>query len=295
MGSMDPLVSIVTVALNAASTVSDTIASVARQRTEFPVEHVLVDGGSKDGTRELIDRWAAESQLMRRVYEPDSGIYDAMNKGLWAARGEYVLFLNADDFLVSAGTLAAAMDGIDPGSQHSPALILGDAVMGEPGAVGFWRHRRVPRLLGQLRGWGLYPVHQGQFTKRRLLQAIGGFDARLRLAADTTQYYELERTLQPTTRLLRRDVSFMRAGGAANADMRAVGLGSLECFGHLSTHHGSLRAAAMVLVKTCQSLSEIRYGRCPHSRWFDAAADSTAAKAPPPYEQQANRRFSIKA
>ena len=276
---MQPLISVITVALNAAKTISDALASVAQQQASFAIEHVLVDGGSADGTRALIDRCAADSQSMQRIFEPDSGIYDAMNKGLRAARGEYVLFLNADDFLVSADTLAAAMAGIGPVAEHSPALIVGDAVMGRLGTVGLWRHRRVPRLLGRLRGFGLYPVHQGQFTKRKLLQEIGGFDARLRLAADLTQYYDLERVLHPTTRLLRRDVAFMHAGGAANAGMRAIRIGSLECFHHLSAHYGGLRAAVMVMVKTCQSLSEIRYGRCPHGRWFAAPADSTALNA----------------
>jgi glycosyltransferase involved in cell wall biosynthesis len=273
---MQPLISVITVALNAAQTISDTLASVAQQQASFGIEHVLVDGGSSDGTRQLIDRWAAASQSMQRIFEPDAGIYDAMNKGLRAARGEYVLFLNADDFLVSADTLTAAMAGIDPGAEHSPAIIAGDAVMGKLGAIGFWRHRKVPRLLGRIRGFGLYPVHQGQFTKRELLQQIGGFDARLRLAADLTQYYDLERVLQPTTRLLRRDVAFMHGGGAANAGMRAIRIGSLECFHHLSAHHGRLRAAAMVMVKTCQSLSELRYGRCPHGRWFRVPPAATA-------------------
>jgi glycosyltransferase involved in cell wall biosynthesis len=274
---MEPLISVVTVALNAAKTISDTLASVALQQASFPFEHLVVDGGSTDGTRALIDHWATPSRQIVRIYEPDRGIYDAMNKGLQAANGEYVLFLNADDFLVSADTLAMAMAGVGAGEEHSPALLVGDAVMGKLGTVGIWRRRRVPRLLGRLRGFGLYPVHQGQFTKRKLLLAIGGFDARLRLAADLTQYYDLERKLHPTTRLLRRDVAFMQAGGAANAGLRAIRIGSMECFHHLAAHYSRLRATAMVVVKTCQSLSEIRYGRCPHQRWFATTPDFPAA------------------
>ena len=95
---MQPLLSIVTVSLNAARTIGDTLASVARQEVGFEVEHVCVDGGSTDETRVIIDRYAVSSPGIVRVYEPDRGIFDAMNKGLRAARGEYVLFLNADDF-----------------------------------------------------------------------------------------------------------------------------------------------------------------------------------------------------
>ena len=272
-GSTGPLVSVVTVSLNAAATIEDTIASVSMQQADFAVEHICVDGGSVDATRAIIDRWAARSSRMVRVYEPDSGIFDAMNKGLRAATGEYVLFLNADDFFVARDTLATALADLSPGAPGSPDLIVGDVAMGEPGLRGVWRRRRVPRLLGRLRGWGLYPLHQGQLTKRRLLNAIGGFDARLRYSSDVIQYYDLERNFRPSMRFLGADVAFMRAGGTVNAGWKVRYRATLEFYKHLSSTHSPFRAAVMVGVKTLQSLMEVRWGRCPHGRWFAAAVE----------------------
>jgi glycosyltransferase involved in cell wall biosynthesis len=267
----DPLLSIVTVSLNAAATIEDTITSVALQSADFDIEHICVDGGSNDGTRQTIDRCAATSARLRRVYEPDSGIFDAMNNGLRAARGEYVLFLNADDFLASRGILATALRGVNPGAHSNPDLIAADVCMGRLGTRGFWRHRRVPRLLGRLPG--LFPIHQGYLLKRRLLEQIGGFDTRLRLASDVTLYFDLERHFQPSIHRVNADLTFMRAGGAANAGLRAILLGSIEIYRHLVPLHGVARAAAMVTVKSLQSLLELRYGNCPHERWFcDSAA-----------------------
>jgi glycosyltransferase involved in cell wall biosynthesis len=265
---MQPLLSIVTVSLNAAATIEGTLASVALQLADFAVEHVCVDGGSGDGTRTIIDRWAERNPRIVRLYESDSGIFDAMNKGLRIARGEYLLFLNADDFLVTRDTLAQALSGLSIDPASNPDLILGDAVMGEPGRLGFWRHRRVPRLIDSARGLGLYPVHQGQFSKRTLLQAVDGFDARARLASDVTQFYELQRRFQPRIRRLATDVALMRSGGSANAGVRAMRLGTLEIYRHLFPKVGKLKATGMVLVKTLQSFSELRFGRCPHRRWF---------------------------
>jgi glycosyltransferase involved in cell wall biosynthesis len=265
---MDLLLSIVTVSLNAAATIEGTLASVALQQVNFGVEHICVDGGSNDATRAIIDRWALRNPRIARIYEPDKGIFDAMNKGLQAAQGEYVLFLNADDFLVARDALALAMTGCVRGAAGNPDLIVGDASMGELGRVGFWRHRRVPRMLGRVRGYGFYPVHQAQFSKRRLLQAVGGFDARLRLAADINQYYDLERRFHPSTRIVGADVAFMQAGGAANTGLKAVCRGTLEAYRHLWAEVGGARASLMVLIKTLQSVSEIRFGRCPHERWF---------------------------
>jgi glycosyltransferase involved in cell wall biosynthesis len=234
----------------------------------FGVEHICVDGGSTDHTRTVIDRWALRNPRIVRIYEADTGIFDAMNKGLRAAQGEYVLFLNADDFLVARDSLELALNGCVHGGSDNPDLIVGDAVMGAVGRVGFWRHRRVPRLLGRARGFGMYPVHQGQFSKRRLLEAVEGFDARLRVAADINQYYDIERRFQPSIRLLGADVAFMEAGGAANRGPQAVCLGSLEIYRHLSANVGSAKAVLMVIIKTIQSVSELRFGRCPHETWF---------------------------
>jgi glycosyltransferase involved in cell wall biosynthesis len=264
----DLLLSIVTVSLNAAATIERTLASVALQQVTFGVEHICVDGGSSDDTRAIIDRWALLNPRITRIYEPDKGIFDAMNKGLRATHGEYVLFLNADDFLVASKTLTCALAGCVHGSVDNPDLIVGDAVMGKAGRMGLWRHRRVPRLLGRLRGFGMYPVHQAQFTKRRLLDAVHGFDNRLRLAADINQYYDLERRFLPSTRLVGADVAFMESGGAANAGLRALCRGALEIYRHLSPEVGGAKAALMVIVKTLQSVSEIRFGRCPHEPWF---------------------------
>jgi glycosyltransferase involved in cell wall biosynthesis len=265
---VDILLSIVTVSLNAAATIERTLASVTLQQANFGVEHICIDGGSSDATRSIIDRWASRDSRIVRMYGPDKGIFDAMNKGLGAARGEYVLFLNADDFLVARDSLALALTGCVPGDVGNPDLIVGDAVMGELGRVGLWRHRRVPRWLGRIRGFGLRPVHQAQFSKRHLLEAVGGFDAKSRLAADTNQYYELERRFRPTTRIVRADIAFMEPGGAANAGVSAIARGTLEVYRHLSAEVGSARAALMVLIKTLQSVSETRFGRCPHELWF---------------------------
>src|SRR3984957_20720579 len=140
---VDPFISIVTVSLNAAATIEDAIASVSMQQANcFCVEHICVDGGSTDGSREIINRWATRVSHLRTIFEPDRGIFDAMNKGLRAARGEYVLFLNADDFLVADNTLAMVMEGLTPGSRQNPDLVVGSVSMGNLGHYGVWRHRR---------------------------------------------------------------------------------------------------------------------------------------------------------
>jgi glycosyltransferase len=279
---MDPFVSVITVSLNAEATIEDTIVSVHRQNTSFDIEHICVDGGSRDSTRQRIDACVARGIPIKRVYEADQGIFDAMNKGLRAAKGEYVLFLNADDFLAADATLKSVLGELIPGSAHNPDVVVGNVSMGKLGHYGIWRHRRVPKLLGRLRGWGLFPVHQGQFSKRLLLETIGGFNAQLRLSSDTIQFYDLERKVRPSIRFAGFDVAFMRVGGATNRGLREMYAATAEIYKHLRSTHSRWRATAIVVIKSLQSLMELRVGRCPHHRWFASGAgnhDTTATDA----------------
>ena len=105
-----PRISVITVCLNAAPVIEATLRSVLAQ--DYPnLEYVVVDGGSTDGTADAIRRHAG--RLAAFVSEPDQGVYDAMNKGVDLARGEYLLFLNAGDVLAAPdviGRAAAAAD-----------------------------------------------------------------------------------------------------------------------------------------------------------------------------------------
>jgi glycosyltransferase involved in cell wall biosynthesis len=101
-----PVVSVITVCFNAAATIEACLASVASQ--SWPaIDHVVIDGASTDGTREILEHH--RGALATLVTEPDGGIYDAMNKGLARATGDFVIFLNADDRFAGPDALAEAM------------------------------------------------------------------------------------------------------------------------------------------------------------------------------------------
>ena len=94
-------VSVVTVTWNSATTLRDTLESVLAQ-TYCDIEHIIVDGGSMDGTMRLVQEYEPRyNGRLRYISEPDRGIYDAMNKGIGMASGEVVGILNSDDFYTS--------------------------------------------------------------------------------------------------------------------------------------------------------------------------------------------------
>lgn len=98
-----PLISIVTVVFNAGATIKKTLDSVQMQ-TYKSFEHIIVDGQSTDNTMEIVEAYGAA--IAQKISERDKGIYDAMNKGLQMARGEWVIFLNAGDYFHSNTVLA---------------------------------------------------------------------------------------------------------------------------------------------------------------------------------------------
>ena len=99
------LFSIITICLNPGPLLDETIRSLAVQR-EAQWEHLIIDGGSSDGTVERLEKAAADDDRVRWISEPDSGIADAMNKGLAMARGEIIAFLHADDRYAHENVLA---------------------------------------------------------------------------------------------------------------------------------------------------------------------------------------------
>ena len=98
---MQPRISIITICYNAASTITRTLRSVSAQ-TYPNIQYLIIDGASKDNTLELVRELAPEAEIYS---ERDKGIYDAMNKGLDRATGDYVWYVNAGDALVSPTTV----------------------------------------------------------------------------------------------------------------------------------------------------------------------------------------------
>ena len=103
-------ISVVTVSYNAAATIEETIQSVLGQ-TYPNVEYIVIDGGSTDGTVDIIKRYI--DHLAYWVSEPDKGIYDAMNKGIAAATGDYINFMNAGDRFYDLNTIERLINSAD--------------------------------------------------------------------------------------------------------------------------------------------------------------------------------------
>lgn len=175
---MKPLFSIITITYNAEATIEPTLRSIAEQTCKL-YEHLVIDGASTDNTLQLVNR--AANKLTTIVSEPDRGLYDAMNKGLARAQGDYVIFLNAGDSFHSSDTLQliadAAMD------HDYPGIIYGqtDIVNADRRRIGP-RHLTAPEVLEfKSMANGMVVCHQAFVALRKITEP---FDLRYRFSAD---------------------------------------------------------------------------------------------------------------
>ena len=215
-------VSIVTVCFNSATTIEDTIRSV-REQTYEEVEHIVVDGGSTDGTQEIVSRH--NRRIQKFISEPDRGIYDAMNKGLRLARGDVVGFLNADDVYASPtaiGDIVAALQADHTDGAYGDLGLRGTRFAIEWSATG--GPARIGRGLSTAGGCLPHPTF---FCRTALYGELGGFDPAYRIAGDFELMLRFIEKNGICVRYVPKPLVRMRAGGRANT-LRGVIQGNRE-------------------------------------------------------------------
>ncbi len=163
---LHPKFSIITVTYNAGKVLEDTIQSVITQ-TYKNVEYIIVDGKSTDGTMDIVNRYREHIHTI--VSEPDKGLYDAMNKGIDLATGDYLCFLNAGDELHEDDTLQLIVHSLN-GEKELPDVIYGEtAIVDEEGH--FLRMRRLStpeHLTWKSFQHGMLVCHQAFMPRRDL-------------------------------------------------------------------------------------------------------------------------------
>ena len=194
------LVTIITPARNTAATIEATLGTVKAQ-DHGEIEHIVIDGASTDGTAEIARRFGA-----RVVSEADAGIYEAMNKGIALARGEWLLFLGADDRLADRGAIRSLVEA----AGRDTLLVFGDARYDN----GFHYHSRLNRSL--LFHNSIH--HQASLYRRSVFR-----DFRYRTDIPGVADYELNLMLYrggAAAKYVPRVIALCGAGGQSSAKYR---------------------------------------------------------------------------
>lgn len=180
--SEGPLVSIITVCLNAELTISETIKSVLRQKYHN-IEYIIIDGGSSDETLNIVKNLSCN--FIKIISEKDDGIYQAMNKGIDISRGELIGIINADDFYTPDAISNVVNNWLN---LAKPDVIVGmtDILNKFHQSSGFYSGAVLPPRSNKI-----YIPHPSAFVSRSCYLKYGKFDERFRYAADKQFFLRL--------------------------------------------------------------------------------------------------------
>ena len=174
-----PLISIVTVSYNAVSTIEQTILSVINQ-TYSDIEYIVIDGGSKDGTVDLIKKYA--DKITYWISESDNGIYDAMNKGIKIASGEWINFMNCGDFFYDNDVISKIFNC---DVKRNSDVIYGKRIL----SFADRKFIQDPKRLDEFEND--FPIfHQSVFVLTKLMK-INNFNCNYKICADYNFFYIL--------------------------------------------------------------------------------------------------------
>lgn len=206
-------ISIITATFNSGATLRDTMESVLRQDYD-DFEHIIIDGGSKDNTLEIVR--SLEPQYggrLRWISEPDKGIYDAMNKGILMATGDVIGLLNSDDFYSSSDILST----VDREIRKFDA-VYGDVHYVDPDditkSVRYYSSKSFRRWKMRL---GFMPAHPSFYCRRTVYTRYGLFDIDFKVAADFEQLLRLIYINRIFIQYINKDFVTMRTGGASSS------------------------------------------------------------------------------
>lgn len=211
--------SIVTVTYNSGITLRDTIQSVLFQ--SYPdIEYLLVDGLSRDNTVEIIKEYEPQfSSRIKWISEKDSGLYDAMNKGIRMATGDIVGIINSDDFYHRTDILAKVADAFQDGTVQA---VYGDVRFVNPDNLDKTvRYYSSKKFSPNLFRYGFMPAHPTFFTYRKYFDEFGYYKTDYRIAADYELLIRFLYTHHLKAKYLPLDFMKMRTGGTSTASFKS--------------------------------------------------------------------------
>jgi len=186
-----PTFSIVTCTWNSAATLPDTLASVQRQTCQ-DFEHIFVDGGSTDGTLEMIAAYPGRKRVLRDV---GGGVSRAMNQGIEAATGEYVAHLHSDDYYASDDVLATVAERF---AREGTDWVFGNVQVLKNGSL-VPPYPMLPFSYDSFAAGRAWVPHPAVFIRRSAFGRVGMFDEQLKYAMDVDLWLRLGRVARPST------------------------------------------------------------------------------------------------
>jgi glycosyltransferase involved in cell wall biosynthesis len=250
-------ITIITVTYNSANTLNTAIESVLGQ-TYPNIEYIVVDGASKDGTAQLVKSYG--DRIAKFVSEPDTGIYNAMNKGLKMATGNYIGYLHADDVLSSPTIVAEMVASIEA---NHPDVVYGNLeYVAKDNLNKTIRYWKTDDFTPQRLKHGWMPPHPTVYINNDIYRRLMGYDESFKIAADYELMLRLFTIPNLKTVNLQQTMVKMRMGGASNRSLRNLWLKSNEDIRAMKKNNTG--GYATLIVKMASKLTQFVRRPNPH-------------------------------
>ena len=206
-------ISIITISYNAENTIKNTLKSIENQSYNN-IEHIIIDGGSKDSTLEICNSFFHEAKI---ISESDNGVYDAFNKGLKLATGDIIGFLNADDVFYSE---KAVEDIVNAFSNNETDIVYGnlDYVNEESKVIRNWISKPYEKGLVK-KAW--MPAHPSFYCKKEVYDRLGGYNDSFKIAGDFELCLRFLEINNIPSFYLNKKVVKMLVGGISNSGLKS--------------------------------------------------------------------------
>lgn len=218
-------VSVITVALNAEDTITDTLLSVSSQTYPW-IEHIVIDGGSRDGTVDILN--THKTSLSQWISEPDNGIYHAMNKGIQRATGDIIGFLNADDIYQHKEVITKIARCFE---DQSIQACYADLVYVDredlSKVLRYWRSQPYRSGLFE-KGW--MPAHPTFYMRSSVYERFGSFNETLKYQSDFELTARMLAIHRVKANYLPEVIVRMRRGGTTNNSVKNILKGNIESY-----------------------------------------------------------------
>jgi len=207
-------ISIITVSHNSAATIRDTLQCITSQEYNN-IEHIIVDGKSTDNTAAIV---AEFKHVDKFISEPDSGLYDAMNKGLKMATGDIIGILNSDDIYADSAVLSKIAGVFD---KVNAPCVYGDLQYVHTDNINkIVRTWKAGKFIRENFLYGWMPPHPTFFARREVYDKVGNFNTDLKSAADYEMMLRILYKYAYAAAYIPSVLVKMRSGGISNASLR---------------------------------------------------------------------------
>lgn len=282
-------ITIITAVYNRVDKIEQCISSVVNQ-TYKNLEYIIIDGGSTDGTVDIIKKY--DDKIAYWCSEPDKGIYDAWNKGLSYATGDYINFIGSDDAIYSKDTIKKIVSYLD-----GDVDVLAGTVMAVKEKSGFEFLQNNKHLLSKESYTGGCIVTQGTFIKRSLCDKYK-FDTSYRVAADYKFFLQYYNDNSVQIKFIDDVIQYFSDGGISGVDFdfvrnednriyKELGLDELiDC--HLNTHEAGPKCKVKKIFKKIGIFNLIQRIYCPYIKgnWKKHHCDNKICRWCGRYEKQ---------